>query len=129
MNKRKAMPQGILWEIEFFAIRVNRKGKVDLLDYDEALLHAQNIQEKFAWNPSAPRSKIAKDLFESIQEYLPPDVAANLELYCAIGTSCDVHHGVDGFFKLGNVYATFDLTTWEEAGNLDADILLLTGLR
>jgi hypothetical protein len=74
------------------------------------------------WDPSDPDSRICNDLHATVAMEIGIDNWNDLRLFPAVGSSFDVHHGVDMFFMLGKKYATIDLTINGEKGKHKADL-------
>lgn len=77
---------------------------------DGAFTLVKNIQAQRNWNPAAPHTEFARELYECVKSYLPTH-QHQLKLYCAIGSALDVYYGYDGFFEWtrGKI-VTFDLS-------------------
>lgn len=47
-----------------------------------------------------------------------------VRFYTAVGTSFDIHHGVDGFFEAGDKRVTIDITSNPKKDKVKADLML-----
>lgn len=56
-----------------------------------------------------------------------PALAGRINFYTAVGTSFDVYHGVDAFFKLQDHVVTLDVTSNSTKETAKADIVVQTG--
>jgi len=56
-----------------------------------------------------------------------PNLAGMINFYTAVGTSFDVYHGVDAFFKLQDHIVTLDVTSNDSKTHAKADIIVQTG--
>jgi len=56
-----------------------------------------------------------------------PNLAGMINFYTAVGTSLDVYHGVDAFFKLQDHIVTLDVTSNDSKTHAKADIIVQTG--
>ena len=74
------------------------------------------------WDPSDPDSRICNDLHATVAMELGLEDWNELQLFPAVGSSFDIHHGVDMFFQLGKSYATIDLTINGKKDKHKADI-------
>lgn len=113
MEKRETLKAGMRWEMEFFKCCSAEFPKPDYKDWNMSVLEVLRSQESRHWNPCEPNTPVSLELFKLVKIYLRSgkEEVKKLKLYCALGTSLDFCHGVDGFFELNGSIATFDLTT------------------
>jgi len=123
-------PTGQLFEWEIFgtdATKVFTKQDpkdVKYLSWKKAMEEVISVYGKEeSWDPCNPSTPNSKRLHRLVDGGLDDD-AGDLELYPALNSSFDIHHGVDGFFKLGNKIVTIDLTTRDDKDNVKADFLI-----
>lgn len=105
---------GEQFEQEFFnerARRTERVQEVPYQDFHASMARLPYIQSsRFSWNPGSPKSRASAALFKAVKARVGFAQANQLRLYCAIGTSLDVHHGADGVFAIKDSYVCIDLT-------------------
>lgn len=106
-----AIRSGQKWELKMFGRTSGADVIPTYLEWQEAVDEVVHSQKELEWDPCRPRTTLGLSIFECVQSYLPKHLAFRLELYSAIGTSLDVHHGVDGFFMIDNFIVTIDLST------------------
>lgn len=90
--------------------------------WKKAMAEVIEKTEYSKWDPTDPDTRICNDLHATIAIELGLDNFSDLKLYPAVGSSFDVHHGVDMFFTYGNKYVTIDLTMNDKGGKYKADI-------
>ena len=116
MNEPFVRDRGREWEHYFFGLqRESPFRQVQYVDYESAVSQLLNMQGNvFGLVPQYPVKAMTKSLIACTKEFLQlfgKPYNEVLRLYCALGTSLDMHHGIDGFFVLGNRHiVTFDLT-------------------
>jgi len=59
-----------------------------------------------------------------VRDNFPERVRCKIQLFNAIGTTLDYHHGIDGFFELKRGIATFDLTLRSDKDILKANLFI-----
>ena len=77
--------------------------------YEEALGLVRKNQPK-GWDPTDPPSHEASDLHCLVCDALGEDDYSQCGLFTALGSSLDVHHGVDAFFEYMGTVVTIDVT-------------------
>ncbi len=106
---------GIVFEGDFFGEDARQHEPNTIIPYKklpDALQHVRDNQKLVGWNPQRPTTSLSGSLFISVRKKLPPNIAPQLHLYCALGSALDIHFGIDGFFEIPRYcYATFDLAT------------------
>jgi hypothetical protein len=117
--------RGRAWERKVFGQDIHKyRANPTYLGWQDAIEDVVRSQKRIYWNPKKPKTKTGIEIFECVQSYLPQFLASELELYCAIGTSLDFHHGVDGFFMIHDFIVTIDLTTgWKSSHK--AEVLIV----
>ncbi len=121
-EKRKF--SGYDFERLIFGIDSSQMLEPHRLGYDDSLLDAIRRHRKLQWNPKTPSTPMAKELHNCVRSYLPADMQDSLRLYCALGSSLDFWHGVDGFFMTDEKgVATFDVSCRNKP-NVKADFLI-----
>lgn len=109
------------------AMRIPQLSPADSFAQVEAKAAEELRQGK--WNPDNPPTMTALVLQQAVQNALRLTPMLPVEIVKALGTSMDVHCGVDGYFKLAKteIIVTVDLTTNPEkirSGQRKADFLL-----
>ncbi len=106
----KDLPQGAQWEEIFFGCHHLQFEQPRMVHKNGAFTLVKNIQAQRNWNPAAPHTEFAIELYECVKSYLPTH-QHQLRLYCAIGSALDVYYGCDGLFEWtrGKI-VTFDLS-------------------
>lgn len=104
---------GALWEIQVFGCAAMEFPIPEYKGWTTALKEVLSLenQRMLGWDPFAPHTQIGFRLYRAVQYRLEIHQRSNLGLYCAIGSTFDYWHGADGFFRLGNLIATIDLST------------------
>lgn len=125
-TKREKTSGGYAFEMDMFGVSSEFVHEPAYLSYQEATTRAIASQKKLGWSPREPHTPLAKEMFVCVQAFLPKDLASELQLFCAIGTSLDIHHGVDGFFLTDEFCVTMDISCREKkAHEIKADILVM----
>lgn len=101
-----------------------RKGKIR---FENAVKYVMIIQKKLGCDPCRPKTKLAKAVFDRIQNQLRlAGHKEKLRFFVCVGTCLDCL-GVDCFFKCGNRIVTIDLYSGRlrhKGGQIRADIVL-----
>ncbi len=102
---------GRLFEVECLGVCKNVGRNVQYLSWKESMKEAMRSQP---WeDPTDPEPRFARDLHYLVCEELGVD-CSELKFYTSVGTSFDIHHGVDAFFVTrysGKTYwVTLDLS-------------------
>ena len=121
-------PEGRLWENEVFRYYLfTERGEPPppYQPFHTALRDVMENQPDWKWDPARPRTPVATELFECAQTFLAlcGRDPTKLRLFCAIGSSLDTHHGIDGFFEHCGVIATVDLTANREKLESKAQVI------
>lgn len=90
---------------------------LEYLSYREALVQAKERQPSIL-NRHPTINKLRTRIAELCGNTKDP-----VKFYTAIGTSLDIHHGVDAFFEQGNVTVTLDVSA-QEKELYKADVLM-----
>lgn len=97
------------------------------IKFQDALRHVVAIQRKLGCNPSCPKTKLAKAMFDRIASRLRlAGHKETLKFFVCVGTHMDCL-GVDCFFRCGNRLVTIDLYSGQmkrKSGRVRADIVL-----
>jgi len=108
------MNSGHQWEFEVFEYSSldGEFAKAEHFGKYEFALAMNGQEERYGWDPAKPKTRIALNLFESIQSYLVQlgKNPKSLRMYCTLGTGLD-RWGIDGFFEHEGSIVTFDLTS------------------
>ncbi len=122
--KNQSSHAGHVWERDVFFIDstfLRNHHKPAYLDLDVAIQKVKHMQNQMAWNPKRPHTDWGKKIFQEVFQYLPDN---SLEMYCALGTTLDYYHGIDGFFSWRGRIATFDLTIRKKKVDIKADAFI-----
>src|SRR5581483_9077362 len=113
LEKKLALEKssGARWEKQFFGCSASEFEQCAYQGLHRALNEVVRIQHARGWDPINPPTEIGRRLFEAVKSFLSPEDAADLRLYCAIGTALDIYHGADGFFRVRGHVVLIDLTT------------------
>jgi hypothetical protein len=79
-------------------------------EFDHAVQDIVRGGAVIEWNPRDPPTDIAKMLYSRVRRYLTMALRPKLELHCAIGTSLDIWHKTDAFFRVDNYIVSLDFT-------------------
>lgn len=90
--------------------------------WKKAMVEVIEKTEYSKWDPSDPDTRVCNDLHATVAMQLDLEDWNQLKLYPAIGSSFDIHHGVDMFFMLNEKYVTIDLSMNDNKGKYKADI-------
>lgn len=102
---------------ETFQLSEKEVRRVPRFSFEESLKNAEAVAiEKFragTWDPGSPPTMTALELQQAVQNALRLRTFILVELVNALGTTMDIHWGVDGYFRLAGTrtIVTFDLTT------------------
>ncbi|KKR45328.1 MAG: hypothetical protein A3G47_02260 [Candidatus Zambryskibacteria bacterium RIFCSPLOWO2_12_FULL_39_45] len=119
-----AYDNGRLPDIPYASLR---KGVLEVMD-SELYIPAEEEGEDVVYDPSNPTWGGSDILFVAVKSYLPRRPRKSLELYPAIKTSLDIHHGVDYFFVWMNLYyVTLDLSLRQKEKKSSVDIITNLG--
>jgi len=110
-NTEPQKVRGYEWEKIVFGRSSEHCEIPPYIKWERAINEVQYRQWEREWDPSNPKTPIARELFECIKTYLHPEAAAQLRFYCALGFELDLYHSIDGFFKIGRYLVCLDLTT------------------
>lgn len=104
-KQRKQIEEGYWFEEAFFGIssRDFNPCKIhggERTTFYEKLARAIQLQAALSWDPRAPHTKLAKNLFLEVKKNLPGRIKERVLLCCTIGTPLDYFHGIDGCFIL-----------------------------
>lgn len=90
------------FEDEFFGTTIQRSKQMPkYCSFAPAVAQVKATQwKRYGWNPAAPRTQIAMEIFNAVRKNLPERSRKWLQLYCAIDTPLDWYYGTDMFFTL-----------------------------
>ncbi len=127
MDKRVlALSSGRAFEKEVFGFTVDwfSSSSVERLGFEEAIQRV--IQDNWVrvaeitalgasriYDPTKPRRGKTGHIWKAVKKHLPEEVddrESLLSLYVTLGTSLDIHYGIDAFFWWEGVYVTWDLS-------------------
>ncbi|MDD4931508.1 MAG: hypothetical protein PHG66_05195 [Candidatus Colwellbacteria bacterium] len=120
---------GKLLELEYLGYCKDVLGNREFIAYMPFKDSVRNAMQRQPWeDPSDPAPRFASDLHCLLAEELGLDDYHDLEFYTSVGTSLDLYHGVDAFFRLkrGNTWmmVTMDLTMNPEKVEYKADVVV-----
>lgn len=107
VEEQRRFEQGHEFERDFFGFSptfdpdkidfdVKKKKKIFLDNVRKVILS----QRKLSWDPKAPKTWRAKNLYFAVKSQLPKTQKNEILLCCALGTTLDWIYGIDGFFVL-----------------------------
>jgi len=127
MDKRVlALSSGRAFEKEVFGFTVDwfSSSSVERLGFEEAIQRV--IQDNWVrvaeitalgasriYDPTKPRRGKTGHIWKAVKKHLPEEVddrESLLSLYVTLGTSLDIHYGIDAFFWWEGVHVAWDLS-------------------
>ena len=104
---------GKQFESEFFGNRWFGRRHREFVQYHIALERVKLQQHLLQWNPLCPDTQLSSEFFSLVRNNLSTHYSDGaLKFFVALGSSLDLHFGVDCFFELrGKAVVTIDLTT------------------
>ena len=121
------MYTGRLFEYDVLGKGTQLITKVDVIEYksyNKAMEEVMLTVDASTWDATDPDSNIGNDLHANIAIAKGLEDWFELRFYPAIGSSFDIHHGVDCFFVLNNKVVTIDLTLNSNKDSYKADVIV-----
>ena len=109
----------VSWVPSYWAPRLGFDAAIQQVIQDNwaQFAEAQRLGASYVHNPIEPEMGRTPDVWSMVKGYLPEEVDGRnppLGLYVALGSSLDLHYGVDAFFWWDGCCATVDLSLQEK---------------
>lgn len=118
-DRKPSDASGHQFEREILGISGEDCRKCHYVEYDIALIRAQEACRLRRFKPKNPETPVGHQMYSCVKSYLdlyshipgyPTYLAKELEFYPSVGTELDYYHGVDFFFKSREFIVTVDIS-------------------